>query len=154
MTDELERQAEAIFAHLDHLGHGSMLEGVYEGIENGYFVNEIADASYRFERRVNDGRRIVVGVNDFTEGDDHSRELLRIGADTEDTQLKRLAEVKRHRDDDRVRAALASVAADAADPHVNLMPALIDAARALATEGEIVHALEQVFGTYTERAPS
>ena len=154
MTDELERQAEAIFAHLDHLGDGSMLEGVYEGIENGYFVNEIADASYRFERRVNDGRRIVVGVNDFTEGDDRSRELLRIGADTEDTQLKRLAEVKRHRDDDRVRAALASVAADAADPHVNLMPALIDAARAFATEGEIVHALEQVFGTYTERAPS
>jgi len=154
MTDELERRAEAIFAHLDDLGGGSMLEGVYEGIENGYFVNEIADASYRFERKVNAGRRIVVGVNDFTEGDDHARELLRIGAETEDTQLKRLEEVKRHRDDDRVRAALAAVSADASDPLVNLMPAIIDAARAMATEGEIVRALEQVFGTYTERAPS
>jgi methylmalonyl-CoA mutase, N-terminal domain len=154
MTDELELRAEAIFAHLDDLGGGSMLEGVYEGIENGYFVNEIADASYRFERKVNAGRRIVVGVNDFTEGDDHARELLRIGAETEDTQLKRLDEVKRHRDDDRVRTALAAVSADASDPLVNLMPAIIDAARAMATEGEIVRALEQVFGTYMERAPS
>ncbi len=154
MTDELERQAEAIFAHLDGLGGGSMLEGVYEGIENGYFVNEIADASYRFERRVNAGRRIVVGVNDFTEGDDHSGDLLRIGPETEDTQLKRLAEVKRHRDDDRVRAALEAVALDAAEATTNLMPVIIDATRAMATEGEIVHALEREFGTYTERAPS
>ena len=56
MTDELERQAEAVFAHLDELGRGSMLEGVYEGIDNGWFVDEIADASYRFERQVNVGR--------------------------------------------------------------------------------------------------
>jgi methylmalonyl-CoA mutase, N-terminal domain len=154
MTDELERRAEAVFAHLDELGRGSMLEGVYEGIENGYFVNEIADASYQFERHVNDGRRIVVGVNAFTEGDDHARELLRIGADTEDTQLKRLAEVKRHRDDEQVQAALARVTRDAADATTNLVPAIIDAARAMATEGEIVRALEAVFGTYTERAPS
>jgi methylmalonyl-CoA mutase N-terminal domain/subunit len=154
MTDELERQAEAIFAHLERLGGGSMLEGVYAGIDDGYFVNEIADASYRFERRVNDGRRIVVGVNDFTEGDDHSGVLLRIGAETEETQLKRLAEVKRHRDDERVLAALDGVTRDAADPTSNLMPVIIDATRALATEGEIVRALEREFGTYTERAPS
>ena len=64
MTDEMERQAEAIFAHLDELGCGSILEGVYAGIDNGYFVGEIADSAYRFEREVNAGRRIVVGVND------------------------------------------------------------------------------------------
>jgi methylmalonyl-CoA mutase N-terminal domain/subunit len=69
MTDEMERQAEAIFAHLDDVGNGSILEGVYAGIENGYFVGEIADAAYRFEREVNDDRRVIVGVNRFTEGD-------------------------------------------------------------------------------------
>ena len=69
MTDEMERQAEAIFAHLDDLGNGSILEGTFNGIENGYFVGEIADAAYRFEREVNSGRRIIVGVNDFTDGD-------------------------------------------------------------------------------------
>jgi methylmalonyl-CoA mutase N-terminal domain/subunit len=154
MTDEMERRAEAVFAHLDALGGGSMLEGVYQGIDDGYFVEEIADASYRFERAVNAGRRVIVGVNDFTEGDDHRAELLRIGADTEDTQLKRLGEVKRHRDADAVRRALAIVTEQAADPVCNLMPAIIDAVRARATEGEIVRALELEFGTYTERAPS
>ena len=154
MTDEMERRAEAVFAHLDALGGGSMLEGVYQGIDDGYFVEEIADASYRFERDVNAGRRIIVGVNDFTEGDDHRAELLRIGADTEDTQLKRLDEVKRHRDGVQVDATLATVTDHAGDPTRNLMPAIIDAVRARATEGEIVHALELEFGTYTERAPS
>ena len=70
MTDEMERRAEEVFAHLLDIGDGSMLEGVYAGIENGYFQGEIADAAYRFERQVNAGQRIVVGVNAFTEGDD------------------------------------------------------------------------------------
>ena len=90
MTDEMERQAEAIFAHLDDLGNGSILEGVYAGIENGYFVGEIADSAYRFEREVNEGRRIIVGVNAFTDGGDGQGDLLRISAETEETQLKRL----------------------------------------------------------------
>jgi methylmalonyl-CoA mutase N-terminal domain/subunit len=76
VTDEMERQAEAVFAHLEDLGGGSILEGVYAGIENGYFVGEIADAAYRFEREVNAGRRVIVGVNDFTDGDDGHSELL------------------------------------------------------------------------------
>ena len=70
MTDEMERQAEEIFAHLLELGDGSILEGVYEGIESGYFMGEIADAAYRFEREVNAGRRVIVGVNAFTDGDE------------------------------------------------------------------------------------
>jgi methylmalonyl-CoA mutase, N-terminal domain len=153
MTDEMERQAEAIFAHLLDIGNGSILEGVYEGIENGYFVGEIADAAYRFEREVNAGRRIIVGVNGFTEGDDPSdRNLLRIGPETEEYQLKRLADVKMERNDDAVRDALAKVAADAADPLINLMPSIIDAVKTYATEEEIVMAMESVFGTYVEKA--
>ena len=153
MTDELERQAEEVFAHLDELGDGSILEGVYAGIDNGYFVGEIADAAYRFEREVNADRRIIVGVNDFTDGaDDSVTNLLRIGPETEDYQRKRLATVKQERDDEAVRTALDRVTADAADPDVNLMPAIIEAARARATEEEIAMAMEKVFGTYVERA--
>jgi methylmalonyl-CoA mutase N-terminal domain/subunit len=151
MTDEMERQAEAIFAHLDELGNGSMLEGVYAGIDDGYFVGSIADAAYRHEREVNAGRRIVVGVNAFTEGNDEDAgPILYIDQTTEDHQRKRLADVKRLRDDAAVRHALAAVERDAADPTINLMPTLIDAVQARCTEGEIVHALEAVFGTYVE----
>jgi methylmalonyl-CoA mutase N-terminal domain/subunit len=152
MTDEMERQAEAIFAHLLELGNGSILEGVYEGIESGYFVGEIADAAYRFEREVNAGRRIVVGVNAFTDGDDERGALLRIGPETEEYQRKRLADVKQRRNDDAVRLALQDLATAAADPTVNLMPPIIDAVQAYATEGEVCRALESVFGTYVEKA--
>jgi methylmalonyl-CoA mutase, N-terminal domain len=94
MTDEMERQAEAIFAHLDDLGDGSILEGVYAGIDNGYFIGEIADSAYRFEREVNAGERIIVGVNAFTDGNEESDvNLLRIDSETEEYQLMRLATV-------------------------------------------------------------
>ncbi|TML18091.1 MAG: methylmalonyl-CoA mutase [Actinobacteria bacterium] len=152
MTDEMERRAEEVFAHLLDIGSGSMLEGVYAGIENGYFQGEIADAAYRFERQVNAGRRIVVGVNAFTDGDDGGGTTLYIPEATEEFQLKRLAAVKQRRDAPAVRDALARVKAVAADPSANTMPALIDAVAALATEGEIVRALEDVFGSYTEKA--
>ncbi len=152
MTDELEQRAEEVLAHIDELGHGSILEGVFEGIDNGYFVGEIADAAYVFERSLNDGERILVGVNAFTEGDEGPQHLLRIDDDTEEAQLARLGEVKRHRNQADVQHALDHVAAVASDPTANLVPALIAATRTRATEGEIVHALEQVFGTYTERA--
>ena len=82
LTDEMERRAEEVFAHLDMLGQGSILEGVYEGIENGYFQGEIAEAAYQLERKINSGRRVVVGVNRFTETDDAPLDILHIaGAD-------------------------------------------------------------------------
>ncbi len=152
MTDEMERQAEEIFAHLDDLGNGSILEGCYVGIENGYFVGEIADSAYRFEREVNAGRRIVVGVNDFTEGDEGEGELLRIDAAVEDYQLKRLESIKQERDSDAVAASLTQLTADAADPTINLMPAILEATKAYATLEEIAAAMEKEFGTYVEKA--
>jgi len=152
MTDEMERQAEEIFAHLDDLGSGSILEGVYAGIDSGYFMGQIAESAYRFEREVNAGQRIIVGVNDFTEGDDRDTEILRISSDVEDYQLKRLEGVKAQRDQMAVTAALAHVAAQAAEPNTNIMPSLIDAVKTYATVGEIVEAMRDVFGTYTETA--
>ncbi len=152
MTDEMERQAEAIFAHLDDLGDGSILEGVYAGIENGYFVGEIADSAYRFEREVNEGRRIIVGVNAFTDGPDGGGDFLRISAETEDMQLKRLSEVKQRRDEDAVGRALAAVSQAAASPTTDLMTPILAAVHTYATLEEIVMAMEAEFGTYVEKA--
>ena len=152
MTDEMERQAEAIFAHLDDLGQGSILEGVYAGIDNGYFVGEIADSAYRFEREVNNGNRIIVGVNAFTDGDDSDQSILRIDASVEEYQRKRLADVKLARNDDDVQRTLAAVTATAADPTANLMPPIIDAVKAYATLEEVSMAMEAEFGTYVEKA--
>jgi methylmalonyl-CoA mutase, N-terminal domain len=150
LTDEMERRAEEVFAHLDELGEGSILEGVYEGIENGYFQGEIADAAYQLEHKVNAGRRVVVGVNRFTETDDGPLDTLHIGSEVEERQLKRLAHVKAERDDGAVRSALEKVTSDSARPDVNLMPAILDAVRAHATVGEIIEALAATFGRWTE----
>ncbi|MEM9521680.1 MAG: methylmalonyl-CoA mutase family protein [Actinomycetota bacterium] len=153
MTDEMERQAEAVFAHLDEIGGGSILEGVYAGIENGYFVGEIADAAYRFERQVNNDQRIIVGVNDFTDGNDEDEtNLLRIDASVEELQRKRLEAVKHERDSAAVDTSLAAIRTAAEDPTVNLMPPIIDAVKTYATEEEISNAMRDVFGTYVEQA--
>src|SRR5437868_7019498 len=146
LTAEMERRAEEVFAHLDALGQGSILEGVYEGIENGYFQGEIAEAAYQFEQRVNAGRRVVVGVNRFTEADEEPLDTLHIGPEVEERQLKRLVHVKAERDDDAVRSALAAVAADAGRPDGNLMPSIVEAVSAYASVGATVDSLAATFG--------
>jgi methylmalonyl-CoA mutase N-terminal domain/subunit len=152
LTDELERQAEEIFAHLDELGSGSILDGVYAAIDNGWIQGAIADASYKFERAVNAGDRVVVGVNRFEDaGEDDGLDILQITAEQEQTQIKRLQAVKADRDAGAVAAALAQLRTDAAEPAVNLMPALIDAVRTYATLGEVMDCLASVFGRYVEK---
>jgi methylmalonyl-CoA mutase N-terminal domain/subunit len=151
LTDELERQAEVLFAHIMDLGDGSMLEGCIKGIEENWFQGRIADSAYELERSFNQGQRIVVGVNDFTEGnDDADLEILRITNADERRQVQRLDDVRRTRNDSLVSEALASLTNDALDPEVNLMPALINAARANVTVGEMMGAMEGVFGRYVE----
>jgi methylmalonyl-CoA mutase, N-terminal domain len=150
LTDEMARRAEEIFTHLEDLGGGSMLDGVVAGIEDGWFQSEIADAAYQFQRKLRDGKWILVGVNGFTDGDGEQPPTLYVGEDVEERQLKRLAEVKQERNQDAVAAALRRVRTDAADPTMNLMPALMDAVTAYATLGELVRALEGVFGTWIE----
>jgi len=152
MTDEMERQAEEIFAHVLEAGDGSMLDGTVNLIEDHWFMSEIGESAYQFERKVNTGRRVIVGVNRFTEGDDDVPPILSIGAEVEELQLKRLASVKQSRDDDAVRASLAVITEQARDASVNLMPAIIDAVRVYATEGEIINALATEFGRWDERA--
>jgi methylmalonyl-CoA mutase N-terminal domain/subunit len=151
LTDELERRAETVFEHLDTLGDGSMLEGVFRGVENGWFQREIVDSAYALERKLNVGRHLVVGVNTAFEGNEEPPpEILRIGPEVEEAQLKRLAKVRADRDVEQVRAALDGVRTAATEPTTNVMPALIDAVRVYATEGEIIDALADVFGRYVE----
>jgi methylmalonyl-CoA mutase N-terminal domain/subunit len=151
LTDEMERQAEEVFAYLGDLGDGSMLEGCIRGIEENWFQGRIADSAYELERAFNEGRRTVVGVNRFTEGsEDNTLDLLQITNEDEARQLKRLEKVREERDQGAVDAALARLREQAADPAVNLMPALIDVANTYATLGETMRALADVFGRHTE----
>jgi methylmalonyl-CoA mutase N-terminal domain/subunit len=151
LTDEVERQAEELFAQILEFGNGSMLDGVIKGIEDNWFQGHIADSAYELERRFNHGERIVVGVNGFTEGNDEAQmPLLRITGEDEARQRKRLAEVRADRNDAAVQAALARVRAEAADSEINLMPALIDAVGVYATLGELMAAMGDVFGRHVE----
>jgi methylmalonyl-CoA mutase N-terminal domain/subunit len=151
LTDEVERQAEEIFAHLDELGQGSILEGVIKGIEENWFQGKIADSAYELERRFNADRRTVIGVNRFTEGNEEDEiELLQITNEDEARQIKRLDAVRHDRDAAAVAAALDRLAREAGDPEVNLMPTLIDTVKTYATLGEIMNTLAGVFGRHVE----
>ena len=151
LTDEMERQAEALFAHLETLGGGSMLEGCIQGIEDNWFQGRIADSAYEQERLLNQGRRIVVGVNRFKEGNDEdSMPLLQITNEDEARQLKRLERIRAERNQSAVDAALVQLATQAADPTINLMPALIDASTAYASLGEMMRTMAGVFGRHVE----
>jgi methylmalonyl-CoA mutase N-terminal domain/subunit len=153
LTDQMEARAEEVFAHLEDLGGGSILEGVIAGIETNWFQGEIAEAAYRFQRKVSSDRMVIIGVNGFTGGNEESEmPTLQIGADVEEAQRKRLAEVKRHRSDAGVASALDRLAADAGVSDANLMPAIFDAARAYATVGEMMNTLAGVFGRWEEQA--
>ncbi|MBL6759469.1 MAG: methylmalonyl-CoA mutase [Ilumatobacteraceae bacterium] len=151
LTDEVERQAEEIFAHIESLGDGSMLEGAIKGIEENWFQGRIADSAFELERKVNAGRRIVVGVNAFTEGNEEEQiPLLRITNEDEQRQRKRLDAVRDRRDESKVNAVLERLRTEAADPEINLMPTLIEAAQAYATLGEIMSTMGSVFGRHVE----
>jgi methylmalonyl-CoA mutase N-terminal domain/subunit len=151
LTDEIEREAELLFDELDRMGDGSMLEGAIRGVEENWFQGKIADSAFELERRLNSGRRITVGVNGFTEGNDEDQiELLKITHEDEQRQRKRLDQVRQDRSQDAVDAALARLRREAADPEVNLMPALIDAAKVYATLGEMMATMESQFGRHVE----
>jgi methylmalonyl-CoA mutase, N-terminal domain len=151
LTDEMERRAEELFAHIDDLGRGSMLDGCIAGIEDNWFQGRIADSAYELERRFNAGERVIVGVNAFTEGNEETAiETLRITNEDEARQRKRLERVREQRDQSAVDAALARLREEAADPEINLMPTLIDNVSVYATLGEVMGAMGDVFGRHVE----
>ncbi len=145
LTDEIERQAEDYFKRIEELG------GVIPAIEAGFFQKEIADSAFRYQQELEQKRRLVVGVNEFKVDEEEPIEILRIDPKLESEQVARVEEVRRKRDQARCSAALTQLR-KAANGTDNLMPYILEAVRAYATEGEIMNTMVEVFGTYTERA--
>ncbi|MDP1850275.1 MAG: methylmalonyl-CoA mutase family protein [Solirubrobacteraceae bacterium] len=144
LTDQLEREAYDLFSRIDELG------GMVEAVKQNFPQREIADAAFALQCEYDSRERILVGVNDYVDAGDEEIPTLRIDPELERKQRGRLAAVRARRDGGEVERTLAALRAQAAGAGVNLMPALLDCARAHASEGEIVRALQDVFGTYTE----
>ena len=123
--------------------------GMVEAIEQGFPQREIAEASYRFQRAVEQKEYVIVGVNDYVQSDDAPIRTLYIDEDVAESQLARLDRVKRTRDQRRVRLALDRLRAGAGTTE-NLMPVILEAVRAYATLGEMCDALREVWGEYEE----
>ncbi len=143
MTDEMERQCYAYFDKIDQLG------GMVPAVKEGYPQREIAEASYELQVRQDQGERVVVGVNQFTEGDDGELETLRVDPALERKQIDRLQGVRAKRDSQRSRPR-SRASAKRAPGDENLLPVFVEAAEAHVSEGEIVMALQEVWGSYRE----
>jgi methylmalonyl-CoA mutase N-terminal domain/subunit len=144
LTDRLEQQAYEYFAKIAELG------GMVEAVKRGFPQREIADASYELQREIDAGDRIVVGVNAFADDSDGKTPLLRIDPALEQKQIDRVQAVRARRDGAAVESALAEITRAASRERENLMPSLLHAARVHVSEGEIVEALQSVWGDYRE----
>ena len=144
LTDKIEAEAYDYFKKIDELG------GMVAAVKANYPQREIADASYELQQEIDSGRRVVVGVNAYSEGDEEQTALHRSDPAMERGQVDRLNAVRAGRDSAAVESSLVKLREAAAQEGANLMPLLIDCTRTDASEGEIVQALQDVFGRYTE----
>ena len=144
MTDKMEEEAEDYFRRIEDMG------GVLAAIDKGFFQREIADAAYHYQRELDAGERILVGVNDYTIPERVDMELLKIDREVEEAQKARLMELKARRDGARVAQCLEALRSAAAGTE-NLMPVILDAVKAYCTLGEIIQVLREVFGEYKEQ---
>ena len=150
LTDRMEAEAEEIFAKIQAMSpDGSMTGGILQGIENGWFTGEIAEASFAYQQQLEKGEKKIVGVNTHTDTVAEPLEILRISPEVEREQVATLARRRAQRDARAVDAALSALVA-AARTDENLVPPMLDAARAEATLGEICDALRAEWGSYTE----
>src|ERR1700681_506229 len=143
LTDEIESRAKEYIARIDALG------GVLRGIETGYVQGEIQKASYDYQRAIERGEQIVVGVNQFVAEKETAIPTMRLDPELERAQIERVRALRARRDSSRANAAVAEVERRARSGE-NLMPAIAASVEAYATVGEISDALRRVFGEYTE----
>ena len=144
LTNQLEAEAEEYFRRIDDLG------GVLPAIDCGFLQQEIADAAYEYQRSVDQGRQVVVGVNRYNSDEKVQIDLLKIDPDVEEKQVRRLKQLKEKRDGDAVKRSLDRLKQTAAGGD-NLIPKILEAVKVYVTEGEIVAALKEVFGEYREK---
>lgn len=150
LTDEMEAEIMAYIEEIRDIGEGSVRDGVLEGIEQGYFHREIQDASYEYQKRVDAGEEVVVGVNQYAIDEEPDPDILKIDPETRDRQLDRLERVKDERDDAEVETTLEALS-DAIDAGENVMPYIVDAVKAYVTMGEIMEVFEEHHGAYQEK---
>ncbi len=141
LTRQMADRARGIFADIAHRG------GMIAALEAGYFRRAIADAAFVYQRDVDAGRKLIVGVNAFQQTDEKNLDLLQVGANVEPEQTARLRQIKKTRDNATVRRCLDAVRR-AAGTTENLLPSLLDAADARCTVGELMGAMADVFGRY------
>jgi methylmalonyl-CoA mutase N-terminal domain/subunit len=144
LTNELERQAYDYFARIESLG------GMVEAIRENFPQREIAEASFRYQAEVERRERVVVGVNRYESADEGPVEILKIDPALEAKQIARVQALRGRRDSRAVERSLAALKDAAARPDVNLMPLIVDAARAYVTMGEICDAWREVWGVWRE----
>jgi methylmalonyl-CoA mutase N-terminal domain/subunit len=150
LTDRLEAEAEAIFAKIRAMSpDGTMTAGILRGIEDGWFMAEIAEAAFVYQQKLEKGDKRVVGVNCLTDTVGEPMEILRVSHEVEREQVQELAGRRQARDQAAVDAALAAML-ESARSEENMIPAMLDAARAEATLGEICDALREEWGGYSE----
>ncbi|WP_252700535.1 methylmalonyl-CoA mutase family protein [Natronosalvus vescus] len=150
LTNETEKRAMRYIEHIRDLGDGSVRDGILQGIDDGYFLREIQEASYEYQERVEREEEVVVGVNKFTIDEDTSPDILHVDETTQDRQLNRLEQTKADRDDEAVEATLSALE-EAIGNDENTIPYIVDAVKAYATMGEIMQVFEQQYGAYTEQ---
>jgi methylmalonyl-CoA mutase N-terminal domain/subunit len=150
LTDEMEAEIMDYLTEIRELGDGSVRDGVLEGIDQGYFHREIQEASYDYQKRVDEGTETVVGVNQYRIDDDPDLDILHVDEASEQKQLDRLERVKEERDDSEVEATLDALD-EAIDDDENVMPYIVDAVKAYATMGEIMDVFETHYGAYQEK---
>ena len=149
LTKTMEEGARSYFRRVEDLG------GVLPCIDNDFFVKEIADASYRFQREMEANQRVVVGVNDYTTDDKIDIPLLRVDKAGEERQTKRLQELRRTRSSREVQKSLRALriaAQDKGNQPTNLMPYLLEAVKSYATLGEMMDSLRDVFGEHNAQS--
>jgi methylmalonyl-CoA mutase N-terminal domain/subunit len=152
LTDRLEEEAEEIFARIKDMSpDGSMTGGILRGIEDGWFMSEIAEAAFTYQQQLEKGEKKIVGVNCHTGTIEEPLEILRVGHEVEREQNELLAARRAGRDQAAVDEALARMT-EAARTDANVIPAMLDAARVEATLGEICGALREKWGDYSEPA--
>ncbi len=143
LTDKIEVEAEAYFDEIDRRG------GVLKCIEEGYFQRELAKSAYRYQKEIEKGERIIVGVNDYVMEEDIDIPILKIDEKMAEDQIQSLNKIKETRDNDKVARTLNDLT-ECAKGNGNTMKAILDCVRVYASEGEIVDAMRPVFGEYTE----
>jgi methylmalonyl-CoA mutase N-terminal domain/subunit len=150
LTDRMEEEAERVFARIREMGtDGTITSGILRGIEDGWFMAEIAEAAFQYQTAVEKGDKKIVGVNCYTESATTPVDVLRVSHEVEREQSRLLARRRAERDDAAARAALARMV-EVARTDDNVVPAMLDAARAEATLGEICDALRAEWGIYRE----